>query len=419
VVDIATPTGLHQYVVPASARDVSNSPQRDSWLAADAKALDALTAISGNRLVPVSVPAAAGLPIVPCVTQRKLKVDPASGALAKLNAFKSRHCVDGGRQRRLLEHYGVPSGHIETSSSVADDLAIKLTLADAAIHDRDTAKADVPNAYLHGERQQRPLTYMALPTTLGHMRADDGSALCVELAVPVWGEEPAGYEWSVARNAQFRAAGWRPAENVGDLWLFSAPDGLCRMLIIVDDLFFFEDPALNRRASRAPCASLSKLYGDMRYEPEPSSFKGYSIRRDRLARLLQLTMPQKIDEAARAHIPELLDGGALPRLPADRRLADIGDGLALFTPAPAKLDLQQVRTQQLIGSLKFIELLHPRLSLVLHRLSCVMSAPPPEVYDVARAALAAVHAERHVGITLRGRRLVCLSPSRRSTRRSH
>jgi hypothetical protein len=359
--------------------------------------------------VPVSIPAAAGLPVVPCVTQRKLKVDP-----ARLNAFKSRHCVDGGRQRRLLEHYyGFPSGHIETSSSVADDLAIKLTLADAAIHDRDNAKADVPNAFTHGERQQRPLTYMALPTTLSHMKADDGSTH--------WGEEPAGYEWSVARNARFRAAGWRPAENVGDLWLFSAPDGFYRMLVIVDDLFFSEDPALQRRASRTLCASLSKLYGDLRYETEPSFFKGYSISRDRPARLLQLAMPQKIDEAARAHLPELLDGGALPRLPAGRCLADIADGLALVSPAPAKLDPQQVRTQQLIGSLKFIELYHPRLSLILHRLSCAMSAPPPEAYDVTRAALVAVHAEKHVGITYHLRRhgRVCLSPPRCQARRPY
>jgi hypothetical protein len=168
------------------------------------------------------------------------------------------------------------------------------------------------------------------------MKADDGTTLCVELAVPVGGEEPAGYEWSVARNAQFSAAGWRPAEKVGDLWLFSALDGHCRMLVIVDDLFFSEDPALlHRRASRALCTALSKQYGDLRYEAEPSSFKGYSIRRDRPARLLQLTMPQKIDEAARAHLPELLDGGALPRLPAGWRLADIADGLALVLPAPA------------------------------------------------------------------------------------
>jgi hypothetical protein len=109
------------------------------------------------------------------------------------------------------------------------------------------------------------------------------------------------------------------------------------MLVIMDDLFFCEDPALQRRASRELCASLSKLYGDLRYETEPSSFKGYSIRQDRPVRLLQLTMPQKIDEAARAHLPELLDGGALPRLPAGRRLADIADGLALVSPLSRRL----------------------------------------------------------------------------------
>jgi hypothetical protein len=177
-------------------------------------------------------------------------------------------------------------------------------------------------------------------------------------------------------------------------------------------LFFSEDPALHRRASRALCTALSKLYGDLRYEAEPSSFKGYSIHGDRSACLLQLTMPQKIDEAARAHLPELLDGGALPRLPAGRRLADIADSIVLDSPAPAGLGLglglglSSVRNKSarssLIGSLKFIELLHPRLSLLLHRPSCVMSAPPPEAYDVARAALVAVHAEKHIGITYGG-----------------
>lgn len=402
VVDVATPSGVHQFKVPASAREVAASPQRDSWLAADTKALDALLSWAGNRLVPVSVPATAGLPVVPCVTQRKIKIDPATGGLDKRNAFKSRHCVDGGRQRQLLDRYGVNVGHVETSSSVADDLCIKLTLADAALHDRDTAKADVPNAYLHGQRQTRPITYMALPTTLSHLRTDDGSPQCLELAVPIWGEEPAGFEWSLARDAAFRSAGWSPAENVGDTWCFTSPKGTCRMLVIVDDLFFSEDPALDRSASRALCAILSDRYGDVRYETEPTSFKGYSIRRDRPARLLQLTMPQKIDEAARAHLPQLLDGGALPRLPAGRRLSDIADGMALVSPAPAKLNPQQVRTQQLIGSLKFIELLHPRLSLLLHRLSCIMSAPPAEAYDVALAALALVHAEKHIGITYGG-----------------
>ena len=62
----------------------------------------------------------------------------------------------------------------------------------------------------------------------------------------------------------------------------------------------------------------------------------------------------------------------------------------------ADLTKKQVGIQRLIGSLKFIEKLHPSLSLVLHRLSCVMSCPPPEAWDVACAALATAYAERDV-----------------------
>jgi len=114
-------------------------------------------------------------------------------------------------------------------------------------------------------------------------------------------------------------------------------------------------------------------------------------------------MPQKIIEAAREHYPELLSGEQSPSPPpkglAMRRLAD---AMAMPAERAGKLTRKQVRTQQLIGSLKFVERLHPRLSLVLHRLSCVMSCPPPEAYDVARAALAAAFEERDVGITFGG-----------------
>ena len=59
-------------------------------------------------------------------------------------------------------------------------------------------------------------------------------------------------------------------------------------------------------------------------------------------------------------------------------------------------------TQRIIGSLKFIEKVQPALSLPLHRLSCVMSAAPPEAYVVARAVLAQAYASRDCGITYGG-----------------
>ena len=89
------------------------------------------------------------------------------------------------------------------------------------------------------------------------------------------------------------------------------------------------------------------------------------------------------------------------KLPRDKPLAQMANAMALV-PNTGKLSHTQVRTQQLIESLKYIENLHPRISLVMHRLSCVMSSPPPEAYVVAQAALAAVYAERHAGITYGG-----------------
>jgi len=396
-IDIKTPTGTMQLIVPATARQVMMFDQRDHWLAADDKALQALLAFKGSRLVPVAIPRAAGLPIVPCFTMRWIKVNAATQDFETLNGYKSRHCVAGNRQGPMLIAAGVNTGRIETSSSVVDDITVKMTIADAAMSDHDLAKADVPNAYLHGARQERPITYMDLPATLDHLRADDGSQLCVKLGVPCWGEEAAGYEWAQARDKILVANGWRPAEGVPDLWLFNTPMGKCRLLIVVDDLFFSEDKALKQTVSKQLCAILSEAYGDVRYEIEPTSFKGYFIRRDRLACLIQLTFPQKINEAMRSHLPELIDGGDV-KLPAGKALQKLADSMVLAPPRPGKLAAAQMPMQQLIVSLKFIELLHPRIALILHRLSCVMSNPPPEAYYIARAALASVFGERFVGI---------------------
>ena len=111
---------------------------------------------------------------------------------------------------------------------------------------------------------------------------------------------------------------------------------------------------------------------------------------------------QKIIEAAREHLPALLQPGKKPKLLKGAEFRTTIDSMKLVEPRPAKLDSVQVNTQRLIGSLKCIALLHPRFSLALHRLSCVMSAPPHVAYEVAKAVLAEAYAERDIGITYGG-----------------
>ena len=412
VVDIATPIGTSQLRVPQNFAQLLRSEQKTEWLEADRVALDAILAWPGNRLVPTTVPDEKGLPISPCVTQRRIKVDAATGGLAAKNAFKSRHCVDGGRLAAMLTRRGVTAADAETSAAGADDMLVKTLLGDACLRERGLLKADVPNAYPQGKRGEgRPLTYMQLPRAFAHLRSDDSLPLCIELSTPMWGEGPAGFEWQLELERTLLRLGWRRAENVPALWRFSGPDGDCLLATVVDDLLFSETGSSNYAIAERTCAELSRLYGDVGAVREPTSYVGYHITRDRAAGTLRLTLEQKVVEAARAHMPELLGEQRPPNLPTGKvkghvtggKLQQLADSLELAPRADsARLSPSQVRTQQLIGSLKFIERVHPRVSLILHRLSCVMSSPPPAAYDVARAALLALWDERTVGITFGG-----------------
>ena len=99
-------------------------------------------------------------------------------------------------------------------------------------------------------------------------------------------------------------------------------------------------------------------------------------------------MPSKVEAAVKDYLPGLLEGKATG-LPAGKRLTDLADQMELAPrEAGARLTAEQTETQQIIGALKFIEKVMPKITLGLHRLSCVMSSPPPEANVVAKAALA-------------------------------
>ncbi len=66
------------------------------------------------------------------------------------------------------------------------------------------------------------------------------------------------------------------------------------------------------------------------------------------------------------------------------------------------LSPQQKQVQAIIGALKYPEPVLPQISLPLHRLSCVMSYPPPEAMAVALCVLELAYEHRHVGVTYGG-----------------
>jgi hypothetical protein len=180
-------------------------------------------------------------------------------------------------------------------------------------------------------------------------------------------------------------------------------NGTAILLTIVDDFIISEPKANKYQLADATLKLFRARFGDVTAEREPQSFVGYRVSRDRQRRALTLSMPQKVVEATREHLPELISAGKAPALPSGRKLQKMADELKLAgRAAGTKMSKSQVKTQRIIGSLKFIEKVMPKLSLPLHRLSCVMSDPPPEALTVATATLALAYADRHRGITYGG-----------------
>lgn len=103
------------------------------------------------------------------------------------------------------------------TSTVVDDLTLKMFLAHPVKHDLDFVKGDVGNAYAKG-KSIRQVGYMHLPSTLP-MLDEDGTPLCIELHTPMWGEREAGYEWQCTLTDTILKMGWNKCEGVPAMYL--------------------------------------------------------------------------------------------------------------------------------------------------------------------------------------------------------
>ena len=61
-----------------------------------------------------------------------------------------------GAKATLRSKLGTAPDTLDCTSSVADEMLVKMLLADSALRQRYLLKADVPNAYPQGLRGQRP-----------------------------------------------------------------------------------------------------------------------------------------------------------------------------------------------------------------------------------------------------------------------
>ena len=387
MIEINTQLGKRVYTVPTSARQVMKSPEMMQWIDADKVALRALL-VGGNELIrrdEVPADATIGHP----VSARKIKVDQATGELEK---FKTRHAYDGKRMRALLARMGLPPPPTGTCN-IVDDFTLKLMFGDMALRDRHFAKCDIGDAYTKATRDRAP-GYMYLPDTCKEYDAD-GCPMVLKFVTPVWGETEAGFEWDCELHHALREIGWRQCEGVPAMYYFDKlnDDGTtsdCRLVKIVDDLGFSESDA-NQSITKATIAALKTRYaGQVTSDLSPTSFAGYKVivTRATSGTTVELSQSQKIVEAMRKYMPESLDNGVPDDILSGTALTKFLEELAMPSVKPAVLSKGQKTTQQITGDLKYFERgSQPRLSRMVHRLSCCMSCPPSDGLLAARSVL--------------------------------
>ena len=230
---------------------------------------------------------------------------------------------------------------------------------------------------------------------------DDGIERVVELGAPLWGEPPSGALWEAEFTQDVIDIGWIPAEGVPCLWIFEGKGVDARMLTKVDDFLISE----TRGSSVITDATFAALRGryDVTRSDVVTSFAGMKIARDRTRRALTISMPQKVREMVVELEPDARLTGKSPLPATEDDVRRIADQLRTQTaPKGAKLNADAKYVQRASGYGRFIRRVMPAISLPLHRISCVMTNPPPEAKKVARSIVLWMHQHEADGITYGG-----------------
>ena len=144
---------------------------------------------------------------------------------------------------------------------------------------------------------------------------------------------------------------------------------------------------------------------EVKFTMEPNSIAGYRIDRDRNNGTLTLSMEEKILEAVRTHMPELLETDKKPDgILTGTALHEAADALRMPDAQPLPMPHAAKRVQKALGSIKFPEKgCIPALTLLTHRLSCVAKYPPPEATAVVDGLIYLAYQHRSDGLTFGGK----------------
>ena len=99
---------------------------------------------------------------------------------------------------------------------------------------------------------------------------------------------------------------------------------------------------------------------------------------------LKRDMEKKIINLAVEHAPELLEGKKPAAMLSNKAASEAVKNMRLPSERVGKLSGEQMETRRITGKAKFINKVHPSVTLPCHSLSCVAAWPPQEAYGLSR-----------------------------------
>ena len=175
------------------------------------------------------------------------------------------------------------------------------------------------------------------------------------------------------------------------------------LIRVVDD-FLISVPRAGEAHGERTVEAMQRKYGKVTYEWDPTSYVGWTIVRKAQHGPIMIHMAPHVEQAAKQFMPWLLTGEKNPRGRArsSKSLQKLADEMTLVKPAPKHLSPSQKRVQQMTGYGRYYEASYPRVTLPMHRLSCVNANPPQEATEVAEGMLEMAFEHRFQGLTYGG-----------------
>ena len=396
--------GSYTIHVPRNQKDHERSPEKAEWAVSHRNAHLAIVNDPRNSMVKIShVKGVLQAIIAPCVMEDKVKLDSATGELDK---FKSRICYDEARATRVKMKLGIEEHHLLYANDT-DDITFKAFMADAVIDADDVTAADLKDAYWHADRFHTAYCWMH---TYEPMYDEDGDQLCYQCGAPMNGEKTAGSDYHIWRDGVFESAGAKQSITcLGTFYIADADGNRLTICTCTDDFIMKETAGNGKTLTIAVLGTFAKAMGGwdkVKFVDRPTSYKGYGIAWSRDNRVVSLHMTSHIESLAHRYVPKCLRGEIPPDTLSGLQLCRAADELRMISPRPLVLGKIAKEVQAMGGGIKYVErATMPRVSRIMHKVSCCSASPPDEARIVARSVIVIMFKHRYECITYGGAQL--------------